>query len=138
MPLLPVEMTIQMIPIETIRGRYQERRRPSAIPQEQLTEHIALHGLKKPIVVRPAPDGIGYQLLAGERRVVAFRSLGIANIPAFVRDWSDDDLERMAVYAHCRGCASVSVDHPSISSTTITRSVQHATSIRRLVIREEP
>ncbi len=138
MPLLPVDMTIQMIPIDTIHGRYQERVRPSARHQARLTEHIALHGLKKPIAVRPAPDGDGYQLLAGERRVTAFRTLGLANIPAYVYDWSDDDLERMSVRAHCCGCASVSVGPPSISFTTKTRLVQHAATLLRRVMRKEP
>ena len=137
MPLPPVEMTIQMIPIASIRGRYQERMCPSAVSQERLTEHIAQHGLKRPIVVRPAPDGVGYQLLAGERRVVAFRTLGLVNIPAYVHELSDDDLERTAVSAHCRGCISASLAPPSFASTTKTRPVQHATAIPRLVMREE-
>ncbi len=49
----------------------------------ELADSIAAHGLLQPIVVRR--DGDGYVLVAGERRLRAFRALGKERIPAIVR-----------------------------------------------------
>ncbi len=96
-----------MIPVKAIQVLHP-RTHSHRFPQEQLTEHIAVHGLKRPIVVRPAPDGNGYELLAGARRLEAFCALGFPTIPAYVRHWSDEDIEAVGVIAHscCGGNAS--------------------------------
>lgn len=60
----------------------------------ELADSIAHLGVVQPIVVRPTNDG-NFQLVAGQRRWEACRSLGLATIPAVVRESSD--LEAAAV-----------------------------------------
>jgi len=55
----------------------------------ELADSIATRGLLQPIIVRAAPDGEGYQLVAGERRWRAAQRAGLHNIPALVRELDD-------------------------------------------------
>jgi len=55
----------------------------------ELAESIGLRGLLQPIIVRRAPDGDGYQLVAGERRWRAAQRAGLHQIPALVRELDD-------------------------------------------------
>ena len=55
----------------------------------ELADSISARGLLQPIIVRAAPDGHGYQLVAGERRWRAAQRAGLHNIPALVRDLDD-------------------------------------------------
>lgn len=55
---------------------------------EELAASIEAHGLAQPITVRP--HGIGYQIVAGERRWRAVVGLGWPTIPAIVRDLDDE------------------------------------------------
>lgn len=55
----------------------------------ELANSIAARGLLQPIIVRAAPDGEGYQLVAGERRWRAAQRAGLHQIPALVRDLDD-------------------------------------------------
>ena len=61
--------------------------KPEAI--EELANSIKRHGLLQPILVRKTGDG--YEIIAGERRWQACRSLGMETIP--VRFWLADDTE---------------------------------------------
>lgn len=51
---------------------------------EDLASSIREHGLLNPITVRPRPEG-GYEVVAGQRRVLALRLLGQAKVPAVIR-----------------------------------------------------
>ncbi len=55
----------------------------------ELADSIGLRGLLQPIIVRHAPDGEGYQLVAGERRWRAAQCAGLHQIPALVRELDD-------------------------------------------------
>ncbi len=55
----------------------------------ELADSIAARGLLQPIIVRRAPDGEGYQLVAGERRWRAAQRAGLHQIPALVRELDD-------------------------------------------------
>ena len=52
---------------------------------DDLANSIRQQGLLSPIIVRPTSDG-HYDLIAGQRRLLAFRKLGMSTIPAVVRD----------------------------------------------------
>lgn len=56
---------------------------------EELANSIKRHGLLQPILVRKTGDG--YEIIAGERRWQACRSIGMETIP--VRFWLADDTE---------------------------------------------
>lgn len=55
----------------------------------ELADSVATRGLLQPIILRRAPDGQGYQLVAGERRWRAAQRAGLHQIPALVRDLDD-------------------------------------------------
>jgi ParB family chromosome partitioning protein len=56
---------------------------------DELAASLHEYGLLQPVVVRRVPGG--YELIAGHRRHAAARDLGWTEIPAIVRDESDDD-----------------------------------------------
>ncbi len=65
---------------------------------EELAVSIRENGLLQPLVVRPAPAGAGrYELVVGERRLRAVRSLGWADVAVLVRDASDETLLVLAL-----------------------------------------
>jgi len=55
----------------------------------ELGRSIAEHGVLQPILVRPIPGG-AYQIIAGERRWRAARAAGLSEIPAVIREFSDE------------------------------------------------
>ena len=63
----------------------------------ELADSIRARGVVQPILVRPAPDGRGWQLVAGERRWRASQRAGMHQIPAIVRDLSDGDTFTIAL-----------------------------------------
>ncbi len=62
---------------------------------KELAASITQHGLVQPIVVRRS--GVGYQVVAGERRLRAAKEAGLASIGAIVRDVSDADALQIAL-----------------------------------------
>ena len=50
----------------------------------ELSESIKEFGMAAPILTRPAEDGNGYEVIAGQRRVRASELAGIESVPAFV------------------------------------------------------
>ena len=50
----------------------------------ELSESIKEFGMAAPLLPRPAEDGNGYEVIAGQRRVRASELAGIENVPAFV------------------------------------------------------
>jgi ParB family transcriptional regulator, chromosome partitioning protein len=67
----------------------QPRRHFDEAAITELADSIGTRGLLQPIIVRHAPDGQGYQLVAGERRWRAAQRAGLHQIPALVRDLDD-------------------------------------------------
>lgn len=63
----------------------------------ELVGSIKEVGVLQPIVVRPRPDGEGFELIMGERRLRATRDAGLTEIPAIVRSTDDMDLLRDAL-----------------------------------------
>jgi ParB family chromosome partitioning protein len=75
------------LPLDAIRPNPDQPR--AAIGEEALralADSIAESGLMQPVVVRPAGEPGGYELIAGERRWRAARAAGLDRIPALVRE----------------------------------------------------
>ena len=89
--------SLRMLPVEWIhRGTYQPRRDMSADALEELAASIRAQGVMQPIVVRPqGPET--FELIAGERRWRASQMAGLDQIPAVIRDVSDEDAIAMAL-----------------------------------------
>lgn len=77
----------QVISVEVdrvIQNEYQPRKRFEAKSLAELKSSIQEKGVIQPILVRRRGDG--YQLIAGERRLLAARDLGLKMVPALVKD----------------------------------------------------
>ena len=81
---------------QVVRGRYQPRREFDEQSLEELAASIRSQGLMQPVVVRRRPQG-GYELIAGERRWRAAQLAGLTNIPAMIKDVSDEQASAMAL-----------------------------------------
>lgn len=93
--------TLQQIPLELLqRGQYQPRVDMRQDTLEDLADSIRSQGVVQPIVARRI-DGKGttqrYEIVAGERRWRAAQIAGLAEIPAVVRDVSDESAIAMAL-----------------------------------------
>jgi len=84
------------VPVASIHPNpYQPRK---SFPPEALSELAASmkrHGLLHPVIVVKKEEG--YTLVSGERRLRAAESLGWSDIPAIVRDFTDQDLLEIAL-----------------------------------------
>ncbi len=83
-----LEEAIQRIPVNAINPNpNQPRRRFDENELRALTESLSEHGLLQPIIVTRTGDG-GFTLVAGERRLIAAKAAGWADIPAVVKDYN--------------------------------------------------
>jgi len=87
-------MEIKQIELEAIRVSELNTRKDLESGQEDssledLARSIQESGLLNPILVRHAEGG-SYELIAGQRRLLAFKLLGRKTIPAFVNDSLSD------------------------------------------------
>ena len=64
---------------------------------EELAASIAARGVIQPSIVRPHPEGQGYQLVAGERRWRAAQKARLHEIPALVRNLSEREVMALAL-----------------------------------------
>jgi ParB family transcriptional regulator, chromosome partitioning protein len=64
---------------------------------QELAASIATRGVIQPIIVRPHPEGQGFQLVAGERRWRAAQKARLHEIPALVRTLSDREVMALAL-----------------------------------------
>jgi len=64
----------------------------------ELAESIREHGVIQPLIVsRPGGRGAPYQLIAGERRLLAARQAGLRRVPVIVKEASPQALLEMAL-----------------------------------------
>lgn len=93
---LPQNKQVQDLPIAQLHpNRYQPRRTFSEESIKQLAQTLDEEGLLQPIIVRE--DGEGYEIVAGERRYRAAKSLGWEKIPAIVNNLSDAQTASLAL-----------------------------------------
>jgi ParB family chromosome partitioning protein len=102
----PATMTEQIIPdakgmilevsVDAIKENpRQPRYRFTQSDLEDLINSIKEHGILQPLVVTKA--GSGYELIAGERRLRASRTLGLETVPVIVREADDQTKLELAL-----------------------------------------
>ena len=88
---------LRQLPLDSIRqGRYQPRVRIDEASLRDLAASIANQGIIQPIVVRETVAG-GFELIAGERRWRASKLAGLREIPALIRQVSDENALAVAL-----------------------------------------
>jgi ParB family transcriptional regulator, chromosome partitioning protein len=86
------------IPLDKLRPNVRQPR--VHFDEHELAELVASikqDGVLQPVLVRPAQDGNGFELIAGERRWRAARMAGLASVPAVVREATDREALALAV-----------------------------------------
>ncbi len=80
---------VVLLPEDSIRkNTYQPRHRFDEKTLEELARSIREKGIIQPLIVRRRGDH--YQLIAGERRWLAARKAGLKEVPALIREISDN------------------------------------------------
>ncbi|MCE7039546.1 ParB/RepB/Spo0J family partition protein [Dyadobacter sp. CY312] len=75
---------------------YQPRTKFDQEALQELADSIRVQGIIQPITVRQTGEDT-YQLISGERRLQASRSIGMSTIPAYVRTANDQQMLEMAL-----------------------------------------
>lgn len=89
---------LRSLPLAQIRPNpYQPRREFGKEELAELEASLRVNGLLQPVTVRPAPNGDGFELIAGERRLRAAGRLGWSEIMAVVRPTDDRDALTLAM-----------------------------------------
>ena len=93
----PAVETLQQMSVDCIqRGRYQPRQDLREDTLRELAESIRAQGVVQPVVVRPVGEG-RYELIAGERRWRAAQLAELREVPAVIREVSDQAAIAMAL-----------------------------------------
>lgn len=81
-----MKYVVQEISIAKIQVIPQTNRKIDSKKLQELQENIKIYGLMHPICVEKIEDNDTFQylLIAGERRLIAYRNLGMKNIPAHI------------------------------------------------------
>lgn len=90
---IQVKRTLRTSEIEP--NRTQPRKHFSEEAITALAESIRQHGMLQPILVRPY--GMGYQIVAGERRWRAARMLALEEVPVIIKEFSDQETMQIAL-----------------------------------------
>ena len=88
----PLEIQVELID----RNPFQTRTTFDPAKLTELAQSIAATGVVQPIIVRPLAAG-RYQLINGERRLLASKEAGKSTIPAIVRQVSDELAMEMTI-----------------------------------------
>ncbi len=85
------QVSVSLIRRNTLQPRHTFE--PNALTE--LTESVRVHGVLQPLLVRP--EGEGYELIAGERRLRAAGEAGLTTVPVIVMAAADVDALEIAL-----------------------------------------
>lgn len=89
--------TIELISLaDIVKNPYQPRLVFDDQKLQELSQSIKENGVLQPIIVRKS-SLIGYEILAGERRFRASQLAGLTEIPAIVRQLTDDEMMTLSI-----------------------------------------
>jgi len=87
---------VTMIKLDEIRSNpYQPRKTFNEDSLRELAVSIKEYGVVQPVIVKKSIKG--YELIAGERRCKASRLAGLTDIPAIVKDFTDQEMMEIAL-----------------------------------------
>ncbi len=87
----------ELIPLDKVQqANSQPRRYFDPIKQEQLETSVSQHGILEPLLVRPI-ELDRYEIVAGERRFIAAKTLGLSEVPAVVKELTDIEAIQIAL-----------------------------------------
>ena len=87
---------VQHVRVDDISANpYQPRRQYDPEKLAELADSMRTHGVVQPLVVRSCSSG--YELIAGERRLMAARQAGLQQVPVVVRECGDREMLELAL-----------------------------------------
>ena len=87
---------ITTVKLEELRSNpYQPRQVFDQEALQELSDSIKEHGVFQPIIIKKSIKG--YEIIAGERRVKASKMAGLEEIPAIIRDFTDEEMMEIAL-----------------------------------------
>ncbi|EBF5850096.1 ParB/RepB/Spo0J family partition protein [Listeria monocytogenes] len=90
------EETVQNIAVKEIKPNpYQPRKIFDAKAINELRDSIKIHGVLQPIILRNTDKG--YEIVVGERRYRAAKEAKLKEIPAVVRDLTEEEMMELSV-----------------------------------------
>ncbi|EAC6023528.1 ParB/RepB/Spo0J family partition protein [Listeria monocytogenes] len=90
------EETVQNIAIKDIKSNpYQPRKIFDTKAINELRDSIKIHGVLQPIILRNTDKG--YEIVVGERRFRAAKEAKLKEIPAVVRDLTEEEMMELSV-----------------------------------------
>ena len=93
---LPSGAEVIQVPLEKIRRNPDQPRKAFRKESlEELAASIREHGVIQPLLLMP--DGEGYILVAGERRLRASQLAGLSTVPAILRKMGQEDSAALAI-----------------------------------------
>lgn len=90
------ERVVQLAVDKISSNKYQPRQLFNHSEIENLSNSIKEHGILQPLIVTSAGNGL-YELIAGERRLRAARVVGLATVPAIIREASSQQKLELAL-----------------------------------------
>ena len=91
------EDKIELVPVESIvPNRFQPRRVFNDKSIKELAQSIKKHGLLQPITLRPIEEDM-YEIIAGERRFRAMKSLHYENVESIIKYLTDQEAAVIAI-----------------------------------------
>ncbi len=87
---------ITTVKLDDLRSNpYQPRQVFDEEALQELSDSIKEHGVFQPIIIKKSIKG--YEIIAGERRVKASKMAGLEEIPAIIRDFTDEEMMEIAL-----------------------------------------
>ena len=87
---------ITKVKLDELRSNpYQPRQNFDQTALEELAASIKEHGVFQPIIIKKSIKG--YEIIAGERRVKASKLAGLTEIPAIIREFTDNEMMEIAL-----------------------------------------
>ncbi len=87
---------VVMLKLDEIRSNpYQPRKTFNEESLKELATSIKEYGVVQPVIVKKSIKG--YELIAGERRCKASRLAGLEEIPAIIKDFTDQEMMEIAL-----------------------------------------
>ena len=88
---------LRQMPVNAIeRNPYQPRTEFEESSLRELSDSIQQHGVLQPLLVRALPNG-GWQLIAGERRLMAAKQAGLATVPCRILELEEQQVCEVAL-----------------------------------------
>lgn len=88
---------LRLVNLDQIKANpYQPRQKAEEAKIDELAASLKENGLLQPVVVKKTGED-AYEIICGERRVLAARRNGWRQIPAIIKDVADDELIELAL-----------------------------------------